>query len=165
MAGYFNYNNKAEKFMTEKEDLRNEIKSLKSQVNALEGMVKNLMNMHKNVLESLSIGSEVEDRYIKLLSVYERFGRISTSIMPEIEDPVSERIVEVLLSEKSANISQITRGVRQKRGSGSRHTIRKRLNKLENKGVVEKSDDGNGKNYRLTQEIVEKWAKMLGIKK
>ena len=151
--------------MAEKEDLRKEIKSLKSQVDTLEGMVKNLMNMHKNVLEELSIGTEVEDRYIKMLSIYERFGRISTSVMPEIEDPVSERIVEVLLDKKSANISQITREVRQKRGSGSRHTIRKRLKDLEDRDIVKKFGGSRGKSYRLTPEIVEEWAEMLGIKR
>lgn len=151
--------------MSEKEELRNEIKSLKNQVNTLEEMLKNFMNMHKNLLESLSIGSEIEDRYIKLLSLYDRFGRISASIMPKIDDSISERIVEVLLRQKSANVSQITRVVRQKRGSGSRHTIRDRLEKLEKEGVVERIDKGKGKTYHLTQEVVKKWAEKLGIKK
>ena len=147
------------------EKLRKEIISLRSQVQTLEEMVKNLMNMHKNVLKSLSVGSEVEDRYIKLLSVYERFGRISPSVMTEdVEDPISESIVEVLLNQRSANISQITKAVRKKRGSGSRHTVRNRLIDLEERRIVEKTDEGKGKNYKLTEEIVEKWAKMLGIR-
>lgn len=151
--------------MSEIEDLKEEINSLKKQMNELETIIKNLMNMHRNVLERLSTNSEVEKRYINLLSLYERFGRISPSLIPEIDDPVSERIVEVLLDKKSANVTQITGAVRRKRGSASRHTVRDRLGKLEEEEVVEKVEQGRGKNYRLTEGVIEKWAELLGIKK
>ncbi len=151
--------------MPEDDELREEIKSLKSQVNNLESMLENLMNMHRNVLDKLSTNSEVEKKYIQMLSLSQRYGKISPSLMKEIDDPVMESIVEVLLSSNQAlNITQITERLRVKRGSASRHTVRGRLKVLEERNVVRRVESSKGKGYVLTEEIVDRWAKLLGIK-
>lgn len=149
----------------EEEELREEIESLKSQLNVMEGMLHTIMDMHKNVLEKVSTDTSTEKRYLRMLSLYKRYGRISPSLIPEIDDPISESIVEVLLDKETANITQITEQLREKRGSASRHTVRDRLKKLEKKGVVVEHDEGHGRTYKLTDRILEKWAKVLGIKK
>lgn len=147
------------------EELKKEIESLKKQVYTMQGMLKNLMDMHKNVLQKVSMDSDIEKRYLKMLSLYKRYGKISPSVLPDIKDPISENIVEILLDTKSANITQITERMRHKKGSASRHTVRDRLKKLEEKNVVKRIESGTGKNYTLTDKIIEKWAELLGIKK
>ncbi|MFW6140966.1 MAG: BlaI/MecI/CopY family transcriptional regulator [Candidatus Saliniplasma sp.] len=147
------------------EELKKEIESLKKQVDTMQGMLKNLMDMHKNVLQKVSMDSDIEKRYLNMLSLYKRYGKISPSVLPDIKDPISENIVEILLDTKSANITQITERMRHKKGSASRHTVRDRLKKLEEKNVVKRVESGTGKNYTLTDKIIEKWAELLGIKK
>ncbi|MFO7992093.1 MAG: winged helix-turn-helix domain-containing protein [Thermoplasmata archaeon] len=148
----------------EEEDLREEIDSLKKQLNSMEGMLKNIMDMHKNLLERVSMNSDVEQRYVKMLSLYQRFGKISPSALPGIDDSISEAIVEILLDAPALNITQITERLREKKGSASRHTVRERLKEMEEKGIVKKEDSGQGKSYSLTGRIIDKWAKLLGFK-
>ncbi len=151
--------------MPEDEELQEEIRTLKSQVSNLERMLESLMNMHRNVLEKVSTSSDIEKRYIRLLSLYQRYGKISPSLLPDIDDPVMESIVEVLLSSgKPLNITQITERLRAKRGKASRHTVRDRLKLMESRNVVKEIDDTHGKGYALTEEVIDKWAKLLGIK-
>lgn len=148
------------------EELKDEIESLKKQLSVMEGMMENLMNMHRNVLEKLSMNSDVEQRYLRMLSVYQRFGKVSPSALPGIDDQISECIVEILLDANSLNITQITERMREKRGSASRHTVRDRLQKLEKKGIVTMDENENmGKGYSLTQSTTDDWAELLGIKK
>ncbi len=151
--------------MSDEEELRDEIRSLKAQVSNLEQMLERFMNIHGSVLSNLSTNSEVERKYIQMLSLYRRYGRVSPSLLPEIDDPVSESIVELLLTtEVPLNISQIAERLREKRGSSSRHTVRDRLNSLEEKNVVRRVEGSHGKGYVLTDSILDKWAKLLGIK-
>jgi len=146
------------------EELREEIDSLKSKLDTMEGMLENIMNMHKNLLNNLSVQSDVEKRYIKMLSLFERYGKISPSAIKGVDDDISECIVEILLDSKGCNITQISERMREKRGSASRHTVRERLKKLEKNGVVMMSEDKNGKNYSLTKKALDEWAELLGIK-
>jgi len=150
---------------SKEEELKDEIESLKNQINGLENMINSLMNMHKTVLSKASAASEVEDRYMKMLSIYKRFGNISPAQISGVKDPISEKIVEILFDSNSLNITQITGRLREKKGSASRHTVRKKLKTLEEKGVVKKTEDGKGKYYELKQEKIDEWAEMLGIKK
>lgn len=149
------------------EELREEVEALRDQVSNLENMLENLMNMHKNVLERVSIGSEVEERYMKMLSIYKKFGRISPAQFTSIEDPISEKIVEILFDSPPLNITQISGRLREKKGSASRHTVRKKLKMLEEKRVVKRSESEQkrGKYYELTDETINKWAELLGINK
>ena len=156
--------------MTEEEEskekeLKEEIESLKKQINGLENMINNLMNLHKTVLDKASAASEVEERYMKMLSIYNKFGNISPAQLSGVKDPISEKIVEILFDKEGLNITQITGRLREKKGSASRHTVRKKLKILQKEGIVKKTSDGKGKNYQLTEKAINKWAEMLGIKK
>ncbi|MEF8835167.1 MAG: hypothetical protein V5A76_03335 [Candidatus Thermoplasmatota archaeon] len=130
--------------MSEEEDietreLKEEIESLKKQVEGLESILNNLMNMHENVLEKASAASDIEERYMKMLSIYKRFANISPARLSGIKDPISEKIVEILFDGGSLNITHITERLREKKGSASRHTVRKKLKDLKEEGVVKKS--------------------------
>jgi len=155
----------SEKEESKEKELKEDIEALKKQISGLENMINNLMNLHKTVLDKASAASEVEDRYMKMLSIYKKFGNISPAQLSGIKDPISEKIVEILFDNKSLNITQITGRLREKKGSASRHTVRKKLRALEKEGVVKKTDGGKGKNYELTEEKINEWAEMLGIKK
>ncbi|MEF8874091.1 MAG: winged helix-turn-helix domain-containing protein [Candidatus Thermoplasmatota archaeon] len=151
----------------DEEELKEEIESLRDQVEGLENMLENLMTMHKNVLEKASVASEVEEKYMKMISIYKKFGHISPAQVTGIKDPISEKIVEILFDTSPLNITQITGRLREKKGSASRHTVRKKLKELEEKGVVKeaKHEGKKGKHYELTDETVSKWAELLGINK
>jgi len=150
---------------SKEKELKEEIEALKKQVNGLENMINNLTNMHKTVLSKASAASEVEDRYMKMLSIYKRFGNISPAQLSGVKDPISEKIVDILFDTKGLNITQITERLREKKGSASRHTVRKKLKTLEKESVVKKTNDGKGKKYQLTEKAINKWAETLGIKK
>lgn len=152
----------------EKEELREEIESLRSQVKDLENMLDKFMNLHKDVIEKASVASEVENSYMNMLSMYKRFGRISPAQVTSVNDPISEKIVEILFDAAPLNITHITGRLREKKGSASRHTVRKKLKDLEEEGVVKKvrrEDQKKGKQYELTDKTVNKWAEVLGINK
>ncbi len=151
----------------EREELKEEIESLRDQVRALEDMLENLMTMHKEVLERASAATNIEKKYMNMLSMYKRFGRISPAQITETNDPISEKIVEILFDSTSLNITQITGRLREKKGSASRHTVRKKLKELEKNGVVRETecDESKGKHYELTDETINKWAELLGINK
>ncbi|MBS3817771.1 MAG: BlaI/MecI/CopY family transcriptional regulator [Candidatus Thermoplasmatota archaeon] len=150
----------------DEEELKEEIESLRDQVNSLENMLENLMTMHENVLEKASAASEVEKKYMKILSTYKKFGHISPAQFTDIKDPISEKIVEILFDNSPLNITQITGRLREKKGSASRHTVRKKLKELEEKNVVKKTEEEKkGKRYELTEETINKWAELLGINK
>ncbi len=149
----------------EEKDLKEDIEALQKQMEGLENMLNNLINMHQHVLDKASAASEVEERYMKMLSIYKRFGNISPARLTGVKDPISEKIVEILFDERSLNITQITGRLREKKGSASRHTVRKKLETLEKEGIVKKTNDGKGKNYQLAEKAINKWAETLGIKK
>lgn len=151
--------------MAEEEELREEIDDLKDQVSSLENMLENLMDVHKNVLEKVSVNSDMEKKYLEMLSLYKRFGHISPSLIMDTDDPISEDIVELLLDSSGLNITQITERLREKRGRASRHTVRERLQGLEKEGVITRTEGDKGKNYSLSDRTIDKWAKLLGIKK
>lgn len=151
--------------MAEDEELQEEIRSLRSQVNNLESMLENLMNIHRNVLDKLSTNSDIERKYVHMLSLYQRYGKISPSLLKDIDDPIQECIAEVLLSTGAPlNITQLTGRVRERRGRASRHTVRDRLISMESKDIVRQVDMSNGKGYILTDKVIDRWAKLLGIK-
>ncbi|RLI09798.1 hypothetical protein DRO42_03320 [Candidatus Bathyarchaeota archaeon] len=63
-------------------------------------------------------------------------------------DEVSRIILNALALKGPMNISQLTREVARERGSASRVTVRKRVKRLLDMGVIEK---GEGFNYRLVE--------------
>ncbi len=79
----------------------------------------------------------------RLLTVRRHLERSAAS-----RDDVSRIILNALALKGPMNISQLTREVARERGSASRVTVRKRVNILLDKGVIEK---GEGFLYRLVE--------------
>ncbi len=102
--------------------------------------------------------------YLRLINIYVEYGKISpTIIFPEIKDPISREIIEILFSYGSLNTSQITEELKKSRGKASRRIVREKLNNLVEAGIVECEEKKNERIYSISEYAVKKWLKVLGI--
>ncbi|MCK5309377.1 MAG: helix-turn-helix domain-containing protein, partial [Thermoplasmata archaeon] len=74
-------------------------------------------------------------------------------------------ILVILFEKKELNVSQIAENLREKRGSASRKTVRDKLKELEEADAIEVLDDKKVKRYKVSDELVDKWLKLLGVVK
>jgi len=93
----------------------------------------------------------------------EHGGLTADLILPDVKDPISKEIIQVLMDKKEQNISQITELVRNKRGTASRRIIREKVNDLTSKKIIQKQQKGSLNVYSLSEEVIIKWSKLLGI--
>ena len=101
--------------------------------------------------------------YYRLINIYLEHGRIAPSvIIPELEDSLERDLVDVLFEIGEGNISEITEKLRQYRGKASRNTVREKIKKLEEKGIVISEDKKGERKYRISEEYVIKWLRILG---
>ena len=102
--------------------------------------------------------------YMRLINIYMEHGKISPSIIfPEVKDPISREIIEILFSYGKLNTSRIAEELRKTRGTASRRIVREKLNKLVEKGIVECEEKRNEKLYSVSEYAIKKWLKVLGI--
>ena len=102
--------------------------------------------------------------YMRLINIYMEHGKISPSIIfPEVKDPISREIIEILFSYGKLNTSRIAEELRKTRGTASRRIVREKLNKLVEKGIVECEERKNEKVYSISEYAIKKWLKVLGI--
>ena len=138
-------------------NLAEEVKELNKRISDLEKMLSILIKPLQNV-------SKTTQNYLRITSLLLDHGGLTPDmILPEIKDPISREIVRVLLERSDQNISQITELVRNKRGTASRRIIRDRIQELEEKNIVQKSQKGSRNIYRLTEKVIKKWLQMLGF--
>ncbi len=116
--------------------------------------------LNKEYFEELK---RIASAYYRLINIYLEHGRISPSVViPELEDSLERDIVDVLFEMGEGNISEITEKLRAYRGKGSRNTVREKLKKLEEKGIVVVNESGGERKYRISSEYVIKWLRILG---
>ncbi len=102
--------------------------------------------------------------YLRLINIYVEYGKISPAIIfPEVKDPISREIIEILFSYGKLNTSQITDELKKSRGKASRRIVREKLNDLVENGIVECEEKKNEKVYSISEYAVKKWLKVLGI--
>ncbi len=102
--------------------------------------------------------------YLRLINIYMEYGKISPSIIfPEVKDPISREIIEILFSYGKLNTSQITEELKKSRGKASRRIVREKLNYLVDRGIVECEERKNEKVYSISEYAIKKWLKVLGI--
>jgi DNA-binding transcriptional ArsR family regulator len=139
------------------DDLTEEIQKLNNRISELENMLSQLLRPLQQVQNSTS-------QYFRLVQLALEHGGLSPDlILPDIKDPISQEIIRALLDRKEQNISEITERVRNKRGTASRRIIRLRLNELLEKDIVEKTQKGSLYVYSLTEAVLQKWTKLLGL--
>jgi DNA-binding HxlR family transcriptional regulator len=138
-------------------DLAKEVKELNKRISELEKMLSNLTKPLQKV-------SKTTQNYLRLTGLLLDHGGLTPDmILPEIKDPISKEIVRVMIERTDQNISEITELVRTKRGTASRRIIRDRINDLEDKNIVKKSQKGSRYVYNLTDKVIKKWSQMLGF--
>ncbi len=102
--------------------------------------------------------------YLRLINIYVEYGKISPAIIfPEVKDPISREIIEILFSYGRLNTSQITEELKKSRGKASRRIVREKLGNLVENGIVECKEKKNEKIYSISEYAVKKWLKVLGI--
>jgi len=134
------------------EDLAREVQELRKALDAMKA--------------SFELVSQMAQSYLRLLNIYAEYGGLSIDVViPEIKhDPIAREIVKVLFDLKRANVSQITRELKGRRGKASRNTVRAKLEELKELGVVrEIPSDDRGKTYALSRDVVKKWLDLIGM--
>ncbi len=138
--------------------MNNDIERLSEEMEKLRESLNKLM-------QSFEIVSQLAQSYIKLVSLYAEYGELSIDVViPEIRhDSIAREIVRILFDLKRANISQITRELKGRRGKGSRNTVREKINHLIELGVVMEIKGERGKYYTLSKAVVSRWFELIGI--
>ncbi len=139
------------------EELAEEIKRLNARIGELESAISKLV-------EPFQRAQDTAKNYYRLVQILaEQGGLTPDAILPEVKDPISKEIVRILLDGRGQNISQITERVRSKRGTASRRIVREKLADLVGQDIVVASS-GTIKEYSLSQEVLDKWSHLLGIR-
>ena len=127
--------------------------------------VESLRNAMKELMRSFELASQLAQNYIKLINIYAQYGGLGIDVMiPQIKhDPIAREIVKILFDKKSANISQITRELKARRGKASRNTVREKLNRLVELGAVVEIENEHSKEYILNKDVISKWLELIGI--
>ncbi|ASJ00421.1 helix-turn-helix domain-containing protein [Thermococcus gorgonarius] len=133
------------------EDLAREVQELKKALEAMRA--------------SFEVVSKMAQAYLRLLNVYAEYGGLSIDVViPEIKhDPIAREIVKILFDLRRANVSQIARELKGRRGKASRNTVRAKLEELERLGVVKKLPAERGKVYALSRDVVKRWLELIGM--
>lgn len=139
------------------DDLSDEIRKLNNRISDLEKMLSTLTQPLRRIQDTTS-------NYLRIIRLLLEHGGITPElIIPEVKDPISKEIVQVLMDKKEQNISQITELVRNKRGTASRRIIREKIIELTDKKIIQKQQKGSINVYSLSKEVIIKWSKLVGI--
>jgi DNA-binding transcriptional ArsR family regulator len=151
---------------TEKEEeQRREIEVLHQKIDRLEEMISDMAQPYKEAMGYMARFNEMASGYLKIIGLYQQHGKISEMLVPTVKDPIAQDILVILFEKKELNVSQIAEHLRERRGTASRKTVRDKLKELEDAGAIEVLDDKKVKRYKVSDELVEKWLKLLGVMK
>jgi DNA-binding transcriptional ArsR family regulator len=148
------------------EDLRKDIRELSEKMEKLEKTIREMSAPYSQALGYIERFQDISKGYFRLLELYERYGAISPEVLlPGLKDPISIEIIKILFDAKERNISEITRELKNRRGTASRRIVRERLQILEEKGAVESVSAGKNRKYRISQRLLDKWSQVLALPK
>ncbi len=139
------------------EDLKAQVQELTERITELEAQISRLLGPVQEMQKASA-------KYLKIVDTALRHGGMSPDMLvPEVTDPISKDIICVLVDRGFLNISQITEGVRQRRGSASRRIVRDKVHALEHAEIVRKNTDKRIATYYLSNAVLKKWSHILGI--
>jgi DNA-binding transcriptional ArsR family regulator len=152
--------------MGKEADLRREIQELREQVARLERTLDRVAAPYSELLAYVERFQELSRAYFRILALYERYGEVAPDlVIPGLKDPIAREIVKTLFERGGRNISQITEALRVRRGTASRRIVRQRLEDLERQGVVAVAATSRGRAYRISDDVVRMWSRVLGLAK
>ncbi len=153
--------------MTKKvEEQKKEIEELSAKIDNLESMIADMYQPYQEAMGYLAKFNEMASGYMKIIGLYQKHGKVSPEMLvPTVKDPIAQEILVILFEKKELNVSQIAEQLRDRRGSASRKTVRDKLVELEEAGAIEIIDEKKVKKYKVSDELVEQWLKLLGVLK
>ena len=153
--------------MTDKEKQQaKEIERLSNKIDNLENMISEMSRPYQETMGMLQKFNEMASGYLKIINLYQQHGKVSPEMLvPTVKDPIAQDILVILFEKKELNVSQIAEILKEKRGTSSRKTVRDKLKELEDANAIEVIDDRKVKKYKVSDELVEKWLKLLGVMK
>jgi len=147
------------------DDLKKEIRELSKRIEELEKLLSVLLQPYNLTLDAIRNTTELAGNYLTILKLYLQHGKISPEVLvPELKDAIAREMLAVLFEKRQANITEIAEELKRRRGKASRATVRAKLKILIDAGYVSMVE-GRGKRYMISQELVNKWLKMLGLVK
>ncbi len=139
-------------------------KELPKQIKELSARIAELEQMMAQLIAPIQDMQRATQKYLRLVDLVLRHGGISPDmLLPEVKDPISKDIIRVIVDKNGQNISQITEGMRTRRGSASRRVVRERLKSLEEQDIVEQRGEGTIPTYYISDSVLRKWSQLLGI--
>ncbi len=146
------------------EDEEVDLEALAQRMEQLEKAIDRLSEPYGQLVGYMGRLQEISRSYFRLLDLLQRYGSLSPEMaIPEIKDPISKEIVQVLFEKGGRNISQIAEALRARRGTASRRIVRERLKTLESRGVVVSSGGSRGNVYDISEATVHRWSEVLGL--
>ena len=149
----------------------NQSEDISKKLADLEDAVGRIKGGYAELGQYMEVLREISSRYFRLMDMYTKHGKISVDLAaPEIKDAISKDIVRLLLDRadndrEGSNLSEITRELKNIRGTASRRIVREKVADLERKGFVNKTQKGKTSYYAISDSLVEKWYSLLGMKK
>jgi DNA-binding transcriptional ArsR family regulator len=151
---------------SKEEEQAKEIKRLSGKIDNLEGMISEMAKPYQETMGMMAKFNEMAQGYLKIINLYQQHGKVSPEMLvPSVKDPIAQDILVILFEKKELNVSQIAEILKEKRGTSSRKTVRDKLVELEQANAIEIIDDKKVKKYKVSDELVEKWLKLLGVMK
>ena len=149
----------------------NQSEDISKKLADLEDAVGRIKGGYAELGQYVEVLREISSRYFRLMDMYTKHGKISVDLAaPEIKDAISKDVVRLLLDRadkdrEGSNLSEITRELKNIRGTASRRIVREKVADLERKGFVNKTQKGKTSYYAISDSLVEKWYSLLGMKK
>ncbi|ACJ16643.1 hypothetical protein TON_1155 [Thermococcus onnurineus NA1] len=126
--------------------------------------VQELRKALEELRESFAVVSQMAQAYLRLINLYAQYGGLGVEVaVPEVTDPIAREIVRILFDLKRANVSQIARELKGRRGKASRNTVRAKLRELVELGIVVEVPGERGKTYALSKRVVKRWLELIGM--
>jgi DNA-binding transcriptional ArsR family regulator len=148
------------------EEQKKEIAELSEKIDNLESMIADMYQPYQEAMGYMAKFNEMASGYMKIIGLYQKHGKVSPEMLvPTVKDPIAQEILVILFEKKELNVSQIAEQLRERRGSASRKTVRDKLAELEEAGAIEIIDEKKVRKYKVSDELVEQWLKLLGVMK
>ncbi len=142
------------------------IEELSQRIAELEAALSQIVRPYAELVERLDRFQDVVQKYFRLLDLYQRHGGVSIDvILPQLKDRISREILRILMDRPGLNISQVEEELRSRTGTSSRRIVRGRLEELAREGLVVEEKGRRASCFRVSDEVVRKWADVLGLPK
>jgi DNA-binding transcriptional ArsR family regulator len=145
-------------------EVRKELKEISEKMASLEYTMGEISKPYGDMLQYMDRLKTITEGYFRIIDLYRAHGRVSPDLLlPEVKDPISREIINILFEKPELNISQIADILKERKGSASRKTVREKLAFLEEISAIEVIQDRKTRKFRISEEMSERWLKVLGL--